>query len=194
MKSGTSFNQMVDMLEHLVRFQLTKDLGNQSPESSFEESFNISIIADGLSITTSHPITMRDGSLAELVVENKGAKNLYALIYNLGPQWQIENAYRATYAVASVRDGSRFSGHTVKRKLRMTIPTLMKESGHRTCDDILEVFVTSHPTSFESLELPKLNEIATSRNEAIQWRHHDDYIKESWTMRNFPIRIMLLDI
>jgi len=41
----------------------------------------------------------------------------------------------------------------------MTVPLAFKEKGERQCDDIIKVIVTSQPTSFVSLELPKLGKL-----------------------------------
>ncbi len=94
----------------------------------------------------------------ELQVENKGPKSIYAFIYDLGPCWQVENILRGSYEVVpSKHTGPGFTG-VLKKKLKTMVPEEIKKSGRYQCEDIIRVFVTSHPTSFDMLALPKLGE------------------------------------
>ena len=44
----------------------------------------------------------------------------------------------------------------------MTVPDVGDQRG--SCTDVIKVFVTSQPTSFESLELPGINELVPTKS------------------------------
>lgn len=65
----------------------------------------------------------------------------------------MENAHRATYFVVPPRnDGTGVTGEAGLR-LQMKVPDKLKEQEHRSCEDVVKVFVISRPTSFGLLEL-----------------------------------------
>ncbi|KAF8852182.1 hypothetical protein BDZ45DRAFT_659532 [Acephala macrosclerotiorum] len=156
----TSVGQVCDILEHLTRFRLVKDLVNEASVDSFRESYNVYIQSGEKEYGPGVQLGIKHGAIAELVIKNRGEKVLYAFVYDLGPSWQVENINRGTYIVATPRnDGERFTG-TRRIKLQMRVPDRMQEQGYRSCRDIVKVFITSRPTSFDLLELPRLGGLA----------------------------------
>jgi hypothetical protein len=150
----TGIDQICDILEHLARFRLVRDLGNEAPVDSFRESYSIYIQSGGIAYGPGVQLEVKHGAIAELVVENRGDKELYAFVYDLGPSWRVENVGRGTYTVVPSRDDEeRFTGKC-RIKLEMKVPDKMIERGHHSCEDIVKVFVTSRPTSFDLFELP----------------------------------------
>lgn len=82
---------------------------------------------------------MEHNIIVELVVKNQGDKDLYVFVYDLGPNWQVENANHETYIVVTPRNDGKQDKRTWK-KLIMMLPDNMREKGHRSCKDILKVF------------------------------------------------------
>jgi hypothetical protein len=130
-------------------------------------------------------------AIVTVAIENLGDIALYAYVYNLGPCWQVKGIFCGTYEAIPARKVLRngdveFTG-TSARKIKMTVPFVMHEYG--SCEDIIKVFVTSQPTSFDSLELPNLDELAeTNAGDRI---HPSGHVLEDWVALNFFIRTSL---
>jgi hypothetical protein len=187
----TGVSQVSDILEHLARFRLARDLGNEATVDSFRESYDVFIRSDGKDYGPGIQLEVKHGAIAKLVVKNRGKKVLYACIYDLGPSWQVENVYQGTYAVVTPRnDGERFIG-TREIMLQMRVPDKMREQGYRSCEDIVKVFVASRPTSFGLMELPRLGGPARAKKP----KRTDQVVvgegPENWAAMNFPIRTSL---
>ncbi|KAI1104102.1 hypothetical protein F4804DRAFT_206322 [Jackrogersella minutella] len=188
-ESPTSISQLGGILEHLVQFRLVRDLRNEASTDDFQRSFDIRILSNGKSFGPGSRIEMNHNAMAELVVENRGANNLYVFVYNLGPCWHVENIYRGTYVVVTPKDGGQYLKGILKKKLRMRMPNRMIEKGDRSCEDIIKVFVTTSPTSFDSLELPRLNEPARASKTNRSSQNSGD-ATEDWFAVNFYIQIL----
>jgi hypothetical protein len=132
---------------------------------------------------------MEHNAIAELVMENRGDKDLYFFVYDLGPCWQVENANHGTYIVVMPQHNGERDKRT-RKKLRMMIPDQMREKGHRSCKDILKVFVTSQPTSFDLLELPRIGGRAKTPEADRTCGEGGDEL-ENWAAMNFSIHISL---
>lgn len=135
---------------------------------------------------------MRHNSLLELTISNKGDAALYAHVYNLDSCWRVKEILYATYEAIPPRNDPRngdlsFLGRFSK-KIRMTVPPMMKE--HGSCEDIIKIFLTSQPTSFDLLELPNLDGLADTipGNRFSQSYSH---VPEDWVTLSFPIRTLL---
>ncbi|KAE8442778.1 hypothetical protein EG329_002866 [Mollisiaceae sp. DMI_Dod_QoI] len=183
----TGVSQIGSILEHLARFRLVRDLVNEAPADSFQKSFEVQIFSNGKAFGPDFLIEIEHNAIAWLVVENKWDKDLYVFIYDLGPSWQVENANHGTYIVVTPQNNSQRDKRT-RKKLQMMIPKQMREKGYRSCKDILKVFVTSQPTSFDLLELPRLGERAKTPAADRTGREGGDG-EENWVALNFPIHI-----
>jgi len=127
----------------------------------------------------------------KLQIENRKDKPLYVYVYNLRPYWQIYNIYCGSYRLVHPQDDSKgFSGKD-EMKLKTTLPAEMREKSHRQFDDIIKVFITSQPTSFDMLELPKLNGLAIKNTSCGTIRESEGNSSEDWVTFNFPIRTYL---
>ena len=185
----TDVSQIGSILEHLARFQLARALVNEASAGSFREVFEVRVFSNGEYFGPDCLIEMEHNAIAELVVENRGDKDLYVFVYDLGPYWQVENANHGTYIVVTPQHNGERDKRT-RKKLRMMIPDQMREKGHRSCKDILKVFVTSQPTSFDLLELPRLGGRAKTP-EADKTRREGGDGLENWAVMNFSIHISL---
>ncbi|KAJ5335663.1 caspase [Penicillium brevicompactum] len=183
--------RICDVLEHLTRFKATKELNNQVPNAAFRTSFDVQIVNDGAVFGPEEQIEVRHNTPLELTINNKGDTTLYAHVYNLGPCWRVKGIIRATYEAIPPRkdphNGSLSLPGKLSRRIRMTVPPIMKDYG--SCEDIIKVFVTSQPTSFDLLELPKLGGLTDifSGNRGSQY---SSSASGDWMAVNFSIRTL----
>lgn len=192
----TDVSSICDILEHLVRYNLVRALANEIPANAFMESFKVQIISRSGEIFDQECVVEVEqgedgGFMFELQVENKGSQNLYVFVYDMGPCWQVQNILRASYEVIppqNIHEG--FEG-MFRKKLRTIVPPEMREKGDRHCQDIIKVFVTSKPTSFDLLELPKLGESARRDTTSGRTGREDSDVPEEWAALNFPIHTFL---
>jgi hypothetical protein len=195
-------SQLLDMIEHLVMFKHVRDLFNKLSATSFHKSFSAQLIhASGDTFDAGYVVKASHNDTLELVVENKGDRSLYLHVYDLGPCWQVENIFRRAFEVIPPRATRQGFSGTTRKKLKMTVPTELREKGLYQCDDIIKVFITAQPTSFMSLELPKIERSTRKdtrrstlmnglRNITGQCRDGTDG-SEEWTALSFPIHITL---
>ncbi|MCJ1269028.1 hypothetical protein MMC22_008916 [Lobaria immixta] len=177
-------SSICDVLEHLVRYKLVRDLANQAPADAFMESFKVQIICrSGEIFDPECVVEVEEDEKAkftfELQVGNKRNNALYVSIYDMGPCWQVQNIFHGSYAVVPTRDNEEGFTGVYRKKLKTMVPQEMREKGHRQCQDIIKVFVTSRPTSFDLLEI------------ADRIYEENSDIPEEWAALNFPIRTSL---
>ena len=170
--------EVCDILGHLARFQLASELNNQTSAVDHLDNIEISIGYNTKYYGPKDNISMKNGTIAEVIVTNRGDKPVYFYIYDLGPNWQVEQMFRGSYNLLN-------PNRTERKKFRMTMPKSIKDQGFETCVDVLKVIVTSQPTSFDVLELPRLRELIRRKSD----RTGQDAVNGSgnWTSMNFSI-------
>ena len=191
-------SSICDILEHLIRYKLVGALVNKIPADAFIESFKVQIISRSGEIFDPECVMEVEQDeevkyMFELQVENKGSKDLYVYAYDMGPCWQVDNIYRGNYEVIPPRNSDKGFRGIFKKKLKTIVPPEMREKGHLQCQDIIKVLVTSKPTSFDLLELPKLGKSA-KKNTTGRTGQEDSDISEEWAALNFPICTSLKQI
>ena len=125
-------------------------------------------------------IAVKHGTIAEVVVANKGDEPVFVFAYDLGPSWQVERVFRGSYYIVQSKD-------TRKRRLKMTMAESVEDQG-KTCVDILKIIVTSKPMSFDVLALPRLREPARGRSDQATRKAVEGL--DHWTATNFFIHIL----
>ncbi|KAL8800740.1 MAG: hypothetical protein Q9182_004945 [Xanthomendoza sp. 2 TL-2023] len=183
----TDTSRVCNVLEHLARFRMAKDEINKMPRAAFRESLDVQIRANRKASNLEEQIEVQHGNIVELVMKNAGDTAIYVYVYNLGPLWQVKGM---SYEVIPERnhDGDlKFIGISSK-KIKMTVPPAM--SGYGSCEDIIKVFVTSQPTSFDSLELPNLDELGKT-NVGDKTNRPNSHESGDWVALNFPTRTLL---
>ena len=73
----------------------------------------------------------------------------------------------------------------------MTVPDRMKEKGLQKCDDIIKVLVTTQPTLFDLLELPKLGEAMEKKPPSRTDEQQSSFVLEDWASLDFHISVSL---
>lgn len=189
-------------LEHLAIFNYVEGIENRIP-SPFETSFSIRLndgIRDDIEpgcVDVSHEAKIR------LTVRNANDKPLYLYIIWLGPLWQIDdlicNDGGGDYKVLLPMQAERYN-------LQMTVPRLLRDRGQYQCEDVIKVFVTSKPTSFAPLCLPKIplsiddvddfmrdnNQLAEFLSDLATRRDGESSISDcQWTTRKFVLHTFM---
>jgi hypothetical protein len=165
---------------------MAKSLVNKTAAAAFRDSFHVQIVSGQDVFGPGKQIEARHDSIIEVMIENLGETGIYAHVYNLGPCWRVKSILHGTYEKIPPHDGD-LNTAKCKKKIRMTIPPVMHQ--HGSCDDVIKVFITSQPTSFDLLELPNLDELARRSSNRIS--HPYSRESEDWVALNFPIRTTL---
>jgi hypothetical protein len=184
----TDISSVCDVVAHLAKFELVRDLTNTAPVDPFRESFHAKII-------TSTGQTYYPGSLIEtqhneepkfvLQVENKGDEELSVFVYDLGPRWQVQNILYASHEPIPPPSPG-FTG-IFEKKFKTAVPSGLDQD-HRQFEDIIKVFVTSQPTTFDLLELPTLGEPAQGNGKNGGTRGRGNHSPDDWAALNFRVR------
>ncbi|KAI7760683.1 hypothetical protein LZL87_007895 [Fusarium oxysporum] len=194
-QNTTTADDVAAVLEHLARYNLVKNLSNAFVEEDFRASFDINVVRAGDHFGPDTLVNVEQdsgkASMFELKLQNHGTNVLYLYILDLGPLWQIEDIYCGSYAVVPPYDkNERFmTGHFTK-KFRTMVPDELKKRGIEECNDTLKVLVTSQPTSFDLLELPKIGHVLKKRSPPDNDRSGGSSV-EQWIAFSFPLRTSL---
>ncbi|KAI1360412.1 hypothetical protein F5Y08DRAFT_331596 [Xylaria arbuscula] len=183
-------SRVLDIVEHLAKFQLLRDMTNRSQEQPFGGRYRVTLLNKaGQSFQPGDVVNIREQELLHLVVENEGKVDLYVHVFNLDSLGQVENILKGSYVVISplnLDDG--FTGEWVK-KLQTHVPPQFTQQGIDSCEDIIKIFITSQPTSFAPLEMQQLYDSSDSGVVELPNREHTPYTgKEDWVALDFRIR------
>lgn len=115
-------------------------------------------------------------------------------IYVLGPQWEIVHVHDATLEVVTpARDQEPGFTPGLTRRLRTTVPEGMRRGVSGAPDvytkDLIKVFVTSHPTTFDILEQSEVWKV-DKKSRQRGTTELDDRM-ETWAVFDFPIQTTL---
>lgn len=157
-RGDVSPEDVAALLEHIVRYEFTKTLKNNTVSSEFSSLFDVSIMTRSNKrfdpdMTVDVEQDAGNKYMFELIVKNNSPQELYLHVFSLGPFWQVENAFYGHAIIPAQNDEEGFTGRFSK-KMRAMVPKEMRAMGMRQCEDTLKVIVTSHPTSFDLLEAP----------------------------------------
>lgn len=169
-ETHTSIDDVVEILHHMTRYQLTLDLTSDNPASwqatLWRDSFDVfvttldgKIYEKGSIIEVEEPD--EDKHTIELHIQNNGSKNIYAYIFALDDEFKVQNALEATCAVirpASSQDEYRGYSTSMTEKMDFRVPDKRRgvEGGLKYCKDEVKVIVISHMTSLDIHEQPRL--------------------------------------
>jgi hypothetical protein len=183
-----------DSIAHLIKYDFAKGLMNLASKDWFERSCSVLMVkgkdGKGERYSPGDRMVLEEDREAKftfrLYVENKASLELYVYVYDLGPEWQVKNITGSTYEV--VPPGTQL----LSRKMKTTIPSHLRER-YGCCDDVIKVFVTSHPTCFDSFELPKLGQPAQSIEVGAPDQGEGRDREENWAAANFFVHTQVSD-
>ncbi|KAK8085989.1 caspase [Apiospora phragmitis] len=206
---------VLDTMEHLVKFKAMEVLTNKALTDTFTRSIDVHVVdSDGtvhlpgcrydgpFATGCSHQdciVNVRHGDKLRLKVKNKedeGGRDLYIHLYNMAcSRWDVENIsggdYRALPPRSSNQDEDDYKSGTTgewKPSLHMKISEELLAMGHDNCEDIIKVILTSAPTSFMCLELPKIANHARPDVKTGKFRGGSGKVSEDWAALNFRPR------
>ncbi|VUC31389.1 unnamed protein product [Clonostachys rosea] len=199
--SQPNIREMSDLLEHLVRFHHVKDLKNNEALGTFGNSFRVEAFvnteasdhATGIGgkrqVDTSQVISIGHNKKAEIIIYNETSHDLYVSVYNLSPQWGVVNALSETFTKVAAKNGNGYP-KMIRKPFKMRVPDGMLQKGDTSCEDILKIFVTSHPSWMYNLQLPKLDAYPAFGESPR--RHSDPFkVEENWTVMSLDFRTTL---
>jgi len=187
-RDQTDTSRVCNILEHLARFRITKNIINEMSRTAFRESLDIRIKANGKAFGPREQIEVRHDSIVKLIIKNIEETTLYVHVYNLDPFWQIKEFLYASYKSILERNHNLDFKEKSSKKIRITIPSAIR--GYSLCENIIKIFVTSQSTSFDSLELSNLDKI-DSVNVEDRISRPSNYRSKDWVALNFPICTLL---
>lgn len=181
-------SQVCDIIEHLANFRLIKDVVENASANPLRSSFSIQItLPSGVTYPPGQLIEVENDTIFKLTVQNSSTKDLYIHPYYMGPQWQVQNLLRGSYDVLPAKDIPQGFPGVWSKKIKMSIPSELKGTGQNWCRDILKIFLTSGPVSFDLLELPKLGEPVRRKRMGKLGKEYNVDAEEDWAALNFPI-------
>ena len=151
----------MDLLEHLATFKYIEGIENRIPTAIFEDSFRIHFSdGTGHDLGAAGLVDVNHEDELSLTIQNLSDKPLYVALFNLGPSWQVaslicENG-GGDYRVVPPKDDTRRHSGTTEIRWAMVVPESFIKQGHCQCEDVMKVFITSRPTSFAPMVLPKI--------------------------------------
>lgn len=163
---GQAITQVLDALQHLTRFKQMQAISNTSQSSTIQDSFSVRIRAGDWWHDCKSTIQTSNNGELELEIVNSGQKPLYFHIYNMGPLWQVENIFGGHHEVIVPKNSSKGFTGIGTWTLEMRVPNESIDMGKKSCHDIIKIFVTDEPTSFDILVMNALS--ATSSSNAGQ--------------------------
>ena len=185
-RAKPSISDVVNILEHLARYQLARTLVNQFPNPIFTQSYEVYMQLFGKRYEPGSELKVSNFSKISLVVRNLGNQPIYMVVLNFRHGWQVNNLFNAAYNVILPRSEGRSSERTIS--FRAQVPDEVMEKGQNECKDVLRVMLASRPTSFELLELDRLGEVGERLSKESSVRAGgDEEEEEIWSVEEFCI-------
>ncbi|KAF4343932.1 caspase [Fusarium beomiforme] len=196
-RGSVTVDDVAAVLEHLSRYELVRSLSNSIVEQDFRASFDIDITRAGVHFSPESVVQVEQdaskGAMFELNLQNHSTKVLYLYILDLGPFWQVDDIYCGSYAVVPpYNPNERYMTGQFTKKFRTMVPDELRKKGIEECYDTLKVLVTSQPTSFDLLELPKIGHVLKERSPLDNERSGSGS-SEQWLAFNFPLKTTLAE-
>ena len=175
----TDRKHVCDILEHLAQFHMVQKLDNSGPSCYFLPDVLVSVSHDTNTYNNDDLILIKHLDVIEISVQNNGSFPVYVSVLDLGPQWQVEDVYRGSWFVVQ-------GNSTRSEEVEIAIPPELLDAG-QSCKETIKVLVTSEPTSFDMLELPRINQALQQKiNETLRGEHIS---RNLWTIATFHFEL-----
>ena len=208
--------QILNQLQHLAYFKLVRGLTNTSTNTDmlqFRSLFSVVLskkqgkhtleesgpgcFRTGNHFDTCfHPecvVTITPSESLYLQVQNKANEHelpiyVYAFAMNCF-DWEIEDLLKASRDVIPPKE-SRYGNCEVGAAgaFNMRIDFGLDE-GQESCEDIVKVFITTQPTSFATIAMPKLG-LRASYEEPVLRKKRGGRESEDWAALTFRVRVV----
>ena len=166
-----AITQLVETLEHLAKFASMESLENRGDNSLLNGEFSVEFRSEEKAELSSkeNRICVEEDSKVEVTFKNNTDLPLNLTVLNLRPLRQIKRNYpsrdRGSWKFvqpATVHKDIRHLGK-VSFKMKMSFPDEMQSIDHKEIKDVFKFFVTTRPSSFDGLELPRLVDQSSKR-------------------------------
>ncbi|KAH6659933.1 hypothetical protein BKA67DRAFT_653138 [Truncatella angustata] len=188
---------LLKALEHIATYKFFERLENMNPDSQFESSFSITCNDRVPNYNGFYEIP--HGETLSLTFTNLGTVPKHLAVLSFSSCWEILNLIEDSGNGASLTISPKKPGESgeVELPLEMEVPTHMRARGLQQTEDIVRVFITSKPTTFPLMLLPRIDDelrggqkLMIDRLEALIWglsglRGGD---AGDWSTRTFLIR------
>ncbi|KAH8197948.1 hypothetical protein TruAng_007898 [Truncatella angustata] len=188
---------LLKALEHIATYKFFERLENMNPDSQFESSFSITCNDRVPNYNGFYEIP--HGETLSLTFTNLGTVLKHLAVLSFSSCWEILNLIEDSGNGASLTISPKKPGESgeVELPLEMEVPTHMRARGLQQTEDIVRVFITSKPTTFPLMLLPRIDDelrggqkLMIDRLEALIWglsglRGGD---AGDWSTRTFLIR------
>ena len=204
-----TMQRLLNQVQHLASFKLVRDLVNKARSTQFTDSYRACLVKQrglersqfypGCSKTEDiydacvHPdcvLTVSRDDEVSLRVANKCTEphgpSVFLYVYALGSDWEIDGILEASREEVPPRGGGGGSYQTGMFDLKIDF-TL--EQGQEQCEDTIKVILTAQPSSFTTLELPKIGQDPRWAIPNIQGKRGYSS-SEDWAALTFRVRLV----
>jgi len=151
--------RILEIVQHLTRFKFLEQFTNRMVSSSFRETFTVTLLANSGEVATpGQTLQVPDGSTAFVHLQNRGNSAIYLSILNLNPSYEVSNLISGIYDCIPARDLAEGQSGEFRKGATMSVPLELRRAS-RKCHDILKVFITRRPTSFDAFEMPQVGRL-----------------------------------
>ena len=166
-----AITQLVEILEHLAGFASIENLENHGDNSLLNGEFSVEFRSEQKAELSSkeNRICVEEDSKVEVTFKNNTDLPLNLTVLNLRPLRQIKRIYpsrdRGSWKVVQPKMIHKDVKHLgkVSFKMKMSFPQEMQSTDHTEIEDVFKFFVTTRPSSFDGLELPRLVDQSSKR-------------------------------
>ncbi|KAK4209277.1 hypothetical protein QBC37DRAFT_443421 [Rhypophila decipiens] len=166
------------VLGHLAKFNFFKDMDSQQADEDLELAFTVSTTQrrgeDGW-----YEVPHR-GDWTATCVNKSDCAHLYISVFEFGSCWSIENILG--------RDGEFWTlSPAEERDLTLEMKLLDRDKEEE--DMTIKIYVTTKPTSFQGMTLPKLDQIISGKGDSETQASNPLDKMEKWAVHCFRFRI-----
>ncbi|KAK4870151.1 hypothetical protein LT330_005205 [Penicillium expansum] len=158
--SPAEFQPVIEILEHLATFKYIEGIKSPISTLKFQSDFHLDLEdASQRFYSLDAVLDIKENQDLKLTIKNKSKDSpLYATILNLTPMWQIQcltaDEGNSGYLTIPPEGDDCTDKGTIEWS--MAVPGLLRPQ--QECEDKIKIILTTHPTSFHTLLLPKIVE------------------------------------
>ncbi|KAI1311120.1 hypothetical protein F5Y03DRAFT_321744 [Xylaria venustula] len=214
-----TMDKLLNQVQHLASFKLVRDLVNKARSIQFTESYSVYLVKENgrersrfypgcpktniydacahpdCVLTVSQNDKVGQNDKVSLHVVNKcpepDGPSLFLYVYALGSDWEIDGILEASREEVPPR-GSGGGIYQTTGAFELKIDFTL-EQGQDQCEDVIKVFLTAQPSSFTTLELPKIGQDPRRASPEIQGKRGYSS-SEDWAVLTFRVRLVLEDL
>ncbi|KAK4649733.1 uncharacterized protein QC761_0024390 [Podospora bellae-mahoneyi] len=147
-----AIKSLARVLGHLAKFMLFKNLRHEEADEGFKDSVSFEVI--GHTCGEDGWYTVKHEDDWKLQIRNMSKETLYIGIFNFGFWWEIDNL------LSGQGEGEFLTlqsvGHALESTESLGLEWKLDEEDGDEREDVVRLFITDKPTSFQGMELSSL--------------------------------------